>query len=429
MSLLACLVAGLAAATVRPVVGVGLVGITVLGGICILERRRMAPVLWASAGFTAPLQGFRVALLLAVSDVLIVAALAAILPDGLPGWRRVVPRGLVVAFGLIVVAGLSGTFFAPDIGASLTNLVKIVLAAAGSVTAMALWNPRRAALRRFAWFWFAGAVVSAAWAAATPRTFVGRAVGFTSHPNHFGLVCALGVGLGLGLAMSSARRARLAAVSGVVLLMTGVGLSGSRSAIIALAVTIGLTAVLTRRFRFLLVTGAVVVLALVAVILGVVHVPESNTLSRLGGGGGSSLSDAGRKQLAAEAVAIISRHPATGEGFEFAQAAHNIYLQVLVVGGPLALVGFLFVGGLLIRAGVRASRAARERPDGPVLAGLTAGYAGYLVSGTFDNILWDRYLWVYVGMLVVFAASNLTLADGSAGRAADAPAERVSEPV
>jgi len=393
---------------------VALVGTAVVAGAIILERRRMASVLWAGVAFTAPMPGVRLTASLTETftvnitliDLMIVAALVTILPDGLRGWRRVVPEGVVTAFGLLVAAGLLGTFFAPDVGASLVNLVKIVLAAAGSVVAMALWSPEPAALRRFAWLWFAGATISAGWAAATPRSVSGRSLGLTTHPNHFGLVCVLGVGLGLGLALSTGGRGRAAALAGIVLLTTGIGLSGSRAAILGLIVTIGMTAVLTRKFRLLVAAGVVVVLAGMTVIAGIVTIPASNALSRLGGGGGSALSDAERDKFAAEAVASISRHPVTGQGFEFAQAAHNIYLQVLVVGGPLALLSFVVVGGLIVRAGLRASSAERGQPDGAVLAGLTAGYSGYLCSGAFVNILWDRYLWTFVGLLVILSAST-----------------------
>lgn len=376
-----------------------------LAGLTVLERRRLAPVLWAGVAFTAPLQGVRAAPILALSDILLVAALVAILPDVLIGWRRLMPAGVTLAFGLLITAGLIGTFFAQDVGASLANLVKIVLASAGSVVAMALWDPGPARLHRFAWLWFGGACTSAAWAAVTPRTFVGRSVGLTTHPNHFGLVCVLGVGLGLGLALSSSGRARLAAVSGVVLLTAGIGLSGSRSALLGLAFTIGLAAILTRRLRLLVATGAAIAIASMAVIVGMIHVPETHALSRLGGGGGSAGSDAERAQALTGAWSSIGRHPFTGEGFQFAQAAHSIYLQVLVVGGPLALLSFLWVSWLIMRTGLRAAQAGRDERNASIAAGLVSGYAGYLASGTFENILWDRYLWTYIGLLLVVAAS------------------------
>ena len=413
-SLVGALGAGLVAATGRATLSLAVVGAAIVAGVTIVGRRHLAPVLWAGVAFTAPLQGVRVAPILAVSDVLLVAAVVTILPDALRGWRRVVPPGVLISFCSLIAAGIIGTFFAPDVGASLVNLFKIVLAAAGSVVAIALWDPGEARLRQFAWLWFAGASVSAAWATVTPRSFVGRAIGFTTHPNHFGLVCVLGVGLGLGLALSSSGPARLAAVAGVILQISGTGLSGSRSALIALVLTVGVITVLTRRFRLLIAVVIVLILGAMVVIVGLVHIPDSNALSRIGGGGGSAASDEGRRVLAAEAIASITRHP-LGEGFEFAQAAHNIYVQVLVVGGAMALVSFLLVSGLLLRAGLRAASAARRRREGPVLAGLTAGYVGYLGSGAFENILWDRYLWTYISLLVVLAASTRSAPAGDEG--------------
>jgi O-antigen ligase len=242
------------------------------------------------------------------------------------------------------------------------GLLALVLVAVTSVTTLIILEHRRIA--PLLWV---GAAASAAWAAITPRSFVSRALGLTTHPNHFGLACVLAVGLGLGLAMSSTGWHRASAVAGVVLLIAGVALSGSRAAVLGLVVVIRLTAVLARSLRILVVSGVTALLAAMAVIAGLVHIPESNALSRLAGGGGSAASDLGRELATAEAFASINRHPFTGEGFEFAQAAHNIYLQVLVVGGPLALVSFLCVSGLIARAGQRAIKADRSGRDGPLL--------------------------------------------------------------
>lgn len=404
--LLACVAVGALVAAGQAAVATALVLAATFAAVMIHQRRELAPVLWGAVAFTAPLHGVRAGSVLALSDVLTATAFLMILPEALGRRRRVVPRSALVAFAAAISAGLVGTFFAPDFGASMANLVRILLGTAGTVTAMALWDPGLDRLRRFAWLWFAGAVASAAWAAATPRTFNGRALGLTDHPNHLGLVSMLGIGLGLGLVLSHGGRARLWAAGGVVLLALAVGLSGSRAALLGLAAAIGLTALLTRKIRLLIATGLVVSLALVGVILGMVELPEANAVSRAAGRGGSAASDVERKQVAAEAFSRISRNPLTGQGFEFAQDAHNIYLQALVVGGPLALVSFVWLSGRLGWVGLQASRATRRGRDGPVIAGLTAGYASYLCTGTFWNIVWHRYLWTYVGLLLLLAAST-----------------------
>ena len=421
--LAACVAAGVLVAAGMVVLAGALIVFVVAGALIVLERRRIAPLLWAAVAVTAPLQGVRVGPLLAVSDVLLVLALLAILPDARLRRRRVVPRGVVVAFGLLVISGLIGTFFAASVTLSLVNLFKIVLAAAGSVVAMVLWDPGARHLRRFAWLWLVGATASAVWAAATPRSFVGRSLGLTTHPNHFGLVCVLGVGLALGLAFSSSGRARWVALGSAAILALGVGLSGSRSGLLGLVFTIAAIGVLTRRFRLFVAIGVFVTLGSMAVIAGLVDIPESNALSRITGGGGSELSDAERRQVSQDAFATIGRHPFTGTGFELAQAAHSIYLQALVVGGVPGLVSFLCVCGLIVRAGLRAVRTRRGQRDGQLVAGLTAGYFGYLSSGAFDNILWDRYLWTYLGLLIVLSATP-----GSDEPLGPRPATDVSRP-
>jgi O-antigen ligase len=381
----------------------------------------MEVLLWGGVALTAPLNGVRISLLVAVSDVLLVAALVTSLPDVLRSPRRgVVPPALPIAFCIVIAAGIGGTFVAQDAGASLSNMAKVVLAAGGSVVAIALWDPGPRRLRQFAWLWFTGALVSAAIGLVTPRPVVGRALGLTTHPNHLGLVCVLAVGLGVGLAFSSTGWPRLLAIAGSALLITGVGISGSRSALLGLAVTIVVAAILTRRLRLLLAAGVAGLLAGMAVVVGLVHIPGSHALSRLGGGGGSADSDIARHQTLAIAIDTIDRHPLTGEGFQFAQAAHSIYVQALVVGGPVALGGFLWGCWAIGRAGLRGARAGDERGNSLVVAGLTAGFAGYLASGTFDNILWDRYLWLYLGLLLVLAGT-LRLEAGTPDRRSRTP--------
>ncbi len=400
----ACLLAGLAAATGRASLALAGAGLLLGGVVAVGERRRVVLLLWGGVAFTAPFNGVRVSSILAVSDVLLVLALAASLPDVVRSPRRgVVPPLLAVALGIVVGAGLVGTFFAQDVAASLSTLAKIVLAAAGSVMALALWDPGAGRLRQFAWLWFAGATTSAVVGLVTPPPVVGRAIGLTNHPNHFGLVCLLAVGLGIGLAFSSSGWPRLAAWAASGLLVVGVGVSGSRSALVGLAVTIVAAALLTSRVRLLVATGVAMVVAAMALVAGVVHLPDANALSRLGSG--DAASDAGRRQNLRTALDTLDRHPFTGEGFEFAQAAHSIYLQALVVGGPVALAGFLWLCWTIGRVGVRGARARDGGADGLIVAGLTAGFAGYLTSGTFDNILWDRYLWTYLGLLIVLAGT------------------------
>lgn len=419
-SLTGSLLAGVAAAAEQAPLALAFV-VLLVGSLVVLgERRRMVVLLWGAVALTAPFNGVRLSLLVALSDAFLLAALVASVPDMRRASQRpIVSPMLPLAFGLLIVAGLAGTFNAADAGASLVNMAKIVLAAGGSVAAIALWDPGAHRLRQFAWLWFTGAAVSATIGLVTPRPVVGRALGLTTHPNHFGLVCLLAVGLGIGLAFSSKGWARLLAMAGTGLLIIGVGVSGSRSALLGLAVTIGVAALLTRRFRLLVAAGVTGLLAGMALVAGLVHVPDAHALSRLGGGGGSGESDLARQQTLAIALDTIDRHPFTGEGFQFAQAAHSIYVQALVVGGPVALAAFLWVCWTIGRAGVRGSRAGDGRGNSLVAAGLTAGFAGYLAAGAFDNILWDRYLWTYLGLLVVLSGTLRLEARSPVGHAPD----------
>jgi O-antigen ligase len=143
----------------------------------------------------------------------------------------------------------------------------------------------------------------------------------------------------------------------------------------------------------------------VAAVVGIVHIPESSALSRLQGGGGSAASDLERQQNLSESFDLFSAHPLTGAGFQYAIGAHNIYLQALVIAGPVGLTALAWGAMAIVATGLRGIRRTRSR-DAVLLAGLTAGYFGYLASAVFDNILWDRYLWIYVSLLIVWSAST-----------------------
>src|SRR5439155_5893863 len=98
----------------------------------------------------------------------------------------------------------------------------------------------------------------------------------------------------------------------------------------------------------------------------------------------SEESDAARREAIHWTVATIESHPATGVGFADALETHDVYLQLLVSGGPLALFGFLIFAGVslapLRRSGQRNHLAAQSL----VCLGLASSYAGFLGAALFQ---------------------------------------------
>jgi len=370
--------------------------------------RRLSVAAWGTAAFTAPLSGVRVSAL-ALGDVALIAAVALSALSSVTGRRPGGPPvqpGVVAGLAAIAAGGVVGTFFAARPATSLGGVATFVLGSAGPVAALALWAPSRRQLRCFAWLWLAGAVASALWAILLGPAAFGRRAGLATHPNHLGIICMLGTGLALGLVVSGARPARRLAVAALPVLLLALALSGSRAAVVGCASAVLAMTWLCRRLHLAL-RALVVACAFGATVLaGVVDVPEQSGLGRLAGGRSAAESDTARAEHLARSLERFRQHPLTGEGFEFAEEAHNIYLQVAVAAGPMGVLGLLLVARGVLGA-TRRGASAGPWPiggDRALVAGLGAGYAGYLVVGAFQNLLWDRYLWLYVACALALAA-------------------------
>jgi hypothetical protein len=398
--------------------------VAVVGGLFLLGPERLGLVAWAGTAFVAPLSGVRAAGL-AVSDVLLVAAVALTLPSFATGYRRFpVPIRPEVFVGLATIAcgGVIGTFFAARPGASLAEMTRFVAASAGSVAAVALWAPRPAQLRWFCWFWLAGAVFNASWAIVVGPVGGFRPAGLSTHPNHLGLVCMLGTALALGLALAERRALRPLAAAAIAPLLAAVLVSGSRAALLGLVVTVPVFAVLARRVQVAVRALAVTAVLAVGLLAGLAQVPDQSGLGRLIGGTSAAESDVERAEHLSRSLARLEGHPLTGTGFESSREAHNVYLQIAVAAGPLGLLGFALVARSVLRTRTEARTRGPASGDRALLAGLVAGYAGYLVAGAFQNLLWDRYLWLYVSVILVL---GVTLA-GEERRVDGTPAGRVA---
>lgn len=397
------------------------------GGLLVAGPERMATVAWGATAFAAPLSGVRVRGA-ALSDVFLVAAVALTLPSYATGRRRApLPVRSEVFLGLaaIVCGGVLGTFFATRPAAGLAEMARFVVAAAGSVAAVAVWAPRPARTRWFCGLWLAGAVFNACWAIAVGPVGALRPEGLSTHPNHLGLVCMLGAAVALGLLLAERRALRTAAAAALAPLLLALLQSGSRAAVVGLAVTVPVFAVLTRRARVALRLLAVGAVLGAAVLAGWVHLPEQSGVARLVGGGASAVeSDAERAEHLSRSLDRLERHPLTGVGFESAKEAHNIYVQIAVAAGPLGVLGFALVARSVLRNRSEVRAAGPAAGDRALLAGLVAGYTGYLVAGAFQNLLWDRYLWLYAAAALVLGASlaaGLRPAGGTFGRGAAVP--------
>jgi hypothetical protein len=146
------------------------------------------------------------------------------------------------------------------------------------------------------------------------------------------------------------------------------------------------------------------------------------TIGRFGPGDESAAeSDGVRRQYIEDSLTYIADRPLTGYGFRWIESSHNIYLQLLLSGGILALAGFLlFVFGYL-RAGFRTWGSVPEDMDDTARAA-TVSVALMLITGMVGNVIVDRY--VYLPFALVFAMWVLT-ADRQSAERVEAAGEAV----
>ena len=250
----------------------------------------------------------------------------------------------------------------------------------------------------------------------------GRMSGFTPHFNNLGGLAATAFVPALMLGVDSPRRL-LRMLGFVAMGLLGVGL--------LLAGSIGgfLTAIIATAFWLAVrgVTGKTLVSLLAAVAVGLVLMSASGTtntpnpLDRIervtasedaGVGSGSVHTRLGGYELAWERIreqpliGIGLDEASAGEALEGGHLVHNLILSQWFSAGILGLVGVvLLVGGALLN-GCRTVQ--RSSPDQrPLTAALLASLVAFLVFAMGEPILFVRYGWFPVAMLVALGAQML----------------------
>lgn len=414
---------GLAIAAVGPASPLILAPVLALWAVVVMAKvgtRSVVTTAMLVAGFTAPMNGVRLRVL-AVTDVMLAVAILGLAVEMAGGRVRMrpLPAAFTIGTALVVAGGLVGTLFADRPVASLAHLLPFTLAATVPVMVVRLWGPSVALLRRYAWCWVSGAVVSGVVGLMSTGGVTGRPGGLTPHPNHLAMTCVLASGFAVCLWFTEIGwRRHLALAMLGVLALTAVR-AGSRAALVGLLVTLGVAIYTTRDLRPAperIGRGALAVLTLALIAAGLlgsgaVRVGEQNAVQRLLGDASARASDAERISLLERNVRKIGDRPVTGTGFEEALQAHNIYVQVWAAAGIPGLIGFLLLVTAVVREGTR-ELTAGETQSRYIRTAFVAGYIGYLMAGLFQNILWDRYVWLQVAV-ILWARTAAPVREGS----------------
>jgi O-Antigen ligase len=398
--------------------------------------------------------GFVTASNVTYGDALLVAGGAALLLGILAGARIPRPPVWLVASGAgILIAGLIAAFGSPSLDVDVLPVFRFVIALVG-VPLLIAWAIRsRGALRLVVTCWLAAAAIACLFgiserlgltnleAAITGHawnTYTQRVAGLTTHPNHLALVAAMALPIALSRAFTtpagmlrSIRSLGYALVAAV--LMGGVLLSGSRAGLVAATAGVLVAILLHERRARALVT--VILVAVVGVVALNAFGPDEGALGsaaeRLTGADASALrSDEDRVSGYRQAIERVGENPVYGEGFSKIRSAHDIYLQLLQGGGLIALAAFAWFAFGALSTGRRLVFRGDLPPEERALASAAfASLFAWLLYGIAQNAIYDRYLYIPVGILLALHLwSKRPSWRGAAPGAADSPRRLADSP-
>lgn len=398
--------------------------------VAIVGAGAMAVIVWTREGIDrllmlllgvgallTPMNGLRVGPLMSLGDTFLLSAVPLVIGRRIFRIKKTTRqfRPFYSALLLILLGGLVASSFSDgNPVAAMPDLARFAISTFGVLSLVAAWGPDRSQVRLLMWLFAVGTSINVILGVVTGFTFVGRAVGLSTHPNHLGMVCMLASGIALGLALTSHGVLRKSAVSLFLIVLAGVMVSGSRAALVGEIFFVLTLLLALRRWYVMRWVGVLAMMVIVAGIAGAVPIPSANSFQRLLGDESASLSDAERDDARTASLDQINQDPVTGSGFEFSRVAHSLYLQVWVSCGLIGLAGLLLlillVGRLLVY----------RSPSDVLIAGAAASFVGFLVAGMASNILWDRYVWLHLAMAVALSAPPGALPeDSGSGRSAD----------
>jgi hypothetical protein len=342
---------------------------------------------------------------LTASDLFLFAAVVLLVPRfDIANARAVWVPGLAIA--LIAVGGVIGTAVAgAGFRGSAENLVPLLAASFGGLLLVVCWRPGLEQIKSFSWLWIAGGVISALVALLIPdlHMFL-RPSGLTPQSNHLAIISLILVGVTLGVIAAEPTRNRvLLGLAAASILFAAIVASGSRAGLAAALLVVLLALIATRNRVTVAITVGVLVVGVALALGGVAG--EDNALSRLGKGG----TERGVRREAVNTAGWerFKGDPVTGVGFEAVLEPHNFPLMLGSSAGLLGLIGgaMLIVLALWIYAVAVWKRMAEHPAFGAMVAGLAAAVIGYLAASMFQNVLWDRNVWIAIALMTWAAAA------------------------
>jgi O-antigen ligase len=340
-----------------------------------------------------------------------------------------VPATLTIGVGIFAVGALISSFGAVIASESVAVVVRVLyLTLVWFWLATTLLRTRRHVENALI-LWIGSVAVSCLGAVVQYRygdvipggeTAWGRMSGFTPHYNHLGGLVATSFVPALMLATDSTRRAvRLYALGVTGVLALGLVLSGSVGGMTAtLVATVFWLVVRGLSLRTVVRLGALAAAGLVLAV-GVGGADIQNPVERLqrvtsaeeaaAGTGGSFYT---RVEVYERAWDRIGEQPLIGVGLDDASSlkltggenlVHNMLLNQLFTAGILGLLGIVVVlvgAGTIGATEVRRSSGSRRA----LTSALLAGFVGFVVFSMGEPVLFIRYGWFPVALLLALRA-------------------------
>lgn len=346
------------------------------------------------ATFLAPINGLKLGAggNVTFADFAYVLGIGLLVPSLLKSQSKM-PRLYVWGVLMLTANALIVSTLAPDPMGSLTGFIRVAWAIIVIPVVLHRMQMSRQLIYIFVWTYVIGQIVSTAKGLTNPGALGGgRSIGWTTHPNFFGLAGQLAFAMCVFLFYRTPKDKRWIVVGAAAICAVSVIQSGSRASLLCIALTVILWPLIERTAISTYILVSFVAVAAVAFNFIVENAPEGSAFDRLKGGGSAQGSSLAREQLLTSGLDKFWEHPITGSGWvtdiiEF----HNVYLEVAIAGGVLALVGFLFLLAGLIKP-------LFEEPYPNRLAFMGVSYAAFAALGP---TLYDRVLWG--GLALIFA--------------------------
>lgn len=366
----------------------------------------------ALAFLLLPLNAVRLSANATIGDLFLLALFVPFVARLATGRALRAPSWLILAVALVAVSVVAQALEGLDLGTDVVPGVFLIVAMAGTPLLLsgAARRPGYREVLVVAWLLGSALATAAALLDASGLTAIGpiltgfawdgRYAGLTVHPNHLGLVAVMAFPVAVWWLNSRPERStRVVGAALAGLLVLGVLASGSRAALISLLAVGAMSLLAQMRNRNGSAISPLVLLLWCGLVVGAMTLmmptTMGNGLARLLSQSDSAAANQDRLDVMAASLSSYYGSPLIGVGFSTVHWANNLALQSLQAGGLLTALGLaVYLVGAIVR-GLRTSRVS----DGLGTA-LALALLAWLVDGMFQNIIYDRFLFLPVALVL-----------------------------